>query len=190
MSVTENANCHVPASSAAVGGAAAWVDRYGRELFVYLARRTDRHAAEDLLAETFLAAHLNSGMYQPEKGSLRAWLYGIATNQVRRYWRAEKNRIAAVTRLASRAEAIAPSAEDASVDRIDAELHVAQLATALAELTDGERDVLLLTAWTDLDSNEIARALGTTPGTVRSRLFRARQRLMRSSAFVQIRRTS
>ncbi|MEU7532462.1 sigma factor-like helix-turn-helix DNA-binding protein, partial [Saccharothrix sp. NPDC042600] len=51
------------------------------------------------------------------------------------------------------------------------------LAGALAGLDPGDRDVLLLTSWAGLDSNEVAEALGIPVGTVRSRLHRVRRRL-------------
>jgi DNA-directed RNA polymerase specialized sigma24 family protein len=46
--------------------------------------------------------------------------------------------------------------------------------------------VLLLVAWTDLDYAGIARALDVPPGTVRSRLHRARQRLRRQLGWAAI----
>ena len=52
-----------------------------------------------------------------------------------------------------------------------------QLGKALARLTSGERDVLLLVALADLGYAEVAEALGISPGTVGSRLTRARKKL-------------
>jgi RNA polymerase sigma-70 factor (ECF subfamily) len=51
------------------------------------------------------------------------------------------------------------------------------LAAALAALTNGDRDVLLMIAWADLSYTEVATALGIPVGTVRSRLHRARARI-------------
>ena len=56
------------------------------------------------------------------------------------------------------------------------------LAAALAVLTAEERDVLLLYAWEQLDGPEIAAALSIAPGTVKSRLHRARARVCQSLA--------
>ena len=50
------------------------------------------------------------------------------------------------------------------------------LARALATLSAGDRDVLLLIAWADLSYDEVAHALGIPIGTVRSRLHRARKK--------------
>jgi RNA polymerase sigma-70 factor (ECF subfamily) len=48
---------------------------------------------------------------------------------------------------------------------------------AIAGLSVADRDVLLLTSWAGLDTNEIAEALGIPAGTVRSRLHRVRRQL-------------
>jgi RNA polymerase sigma factor (sigma-70 family) len=52
-----------------------------------------------------------------------------------------------------------------------------ELAAVLAGLSPGERDVLLLVAWAELEYAEVAEALGIPVGTVRSRLNRARGRI-------------
>jgi RNA polymerase sigma factor (sigma-70 family) len=53
---------------------------------------------------------------------------------------------------------------------------------ALAKLSRGDRDVLLLIAWEDLSYEEVSHALGIPLGTVRSRLHRTRIRLRQSLA--------
>ncbi|MEV5903435.1 sigma factor-like helix-turn-helix DNA-binding protein, partial [Streptomyces sp. NPDC052127] len=52
-----------------------------------------------------------------------------------------------------------------------------RLAGALAGLSRGDRDVLLLVAWADLGYQEVAEALSIPVGTVRSRLNRARRKV-------------
>ncbi len=68
--------------------------------------------------------------------------------------------------------------EPASSSEIDARVDAVALgpvlAEALAAMPSGQRDVLLLHAWGDLQPAEIAVALGVSAGTVRSRLSRAR----------------
>jgi RNA polymerase sigma-70 factor (ECF subfamily) len=58
------------------------------------------------------------------------------------------------------------------------------LASALAELGQGDRDVLLLTAISELSHQEIASALKIPQGTVGSRLNRARRELQKALAEV------
>lgn len=61
--------------------------------------------------------------------------------------------------------------------RVDAERMGPAIAGALAKLSKGERDVLLLYAWGELSLAQIAEALDLPNGTARSRLSRARRRL-------------
>lgn len=65
---------------------------------------------------------------------------------------------------------------DTVVSRVAARDRERELAGALASLSRGDRDVLLLVAWEDLSYEEVAQALGIALGTVRSRLHRARRR--------------
>jgi DNA-directed RNA polymerase specialized sigma24 family protein len=73
---------HYPDLAGRDGGSAlaGLYDRHARELHRYLARRLDAATADDLVAETFLIAWQRRERYRPERGSARAWLYGIATN--------------------------------------------------------------------------------------------------------------
>jgi RNA polymerase sigma-70 factor (ECF subfamily) len=59
-------------------------------------------------------------------------------------------------------------------DQLDATARRHELELALESLTEAEREVLLLVAWEQLSQAEIAFVLGIPPGTVRSRLHRAR----------------
>jgi RNA polymerase sigma factor (sigma-70 family) len=66
-------------------------------------------------------------------------------------------------------------------DRVDAAVSAQALsrplAGALARLSRGDRDVLLLVAWGDCSYEEVAETLGIRLGTVRSRLHRARKQI-------------
>jgi RNA polymerase sigma-70 factor (ECF subfamily) len=77
----------------------------------------------------------------------------------------------------SGSDPVLADAADASIERADAEAQKQALAAALAELRDGEREVLLLHAWAELSDAEIAEALSLPIGTVKSRLSRARERM-------------
>jgi RNA polymerase sigma-70 factor, ECF subfamily len=158
-------------------------DEYAAGLHRYLARRVGEQVAYDLVSETFLVAFRQRGGYDPERAGVRAWLYGIATNLVRRHVRQEVRALRAVERVARR-EPPAVAGHDGQVaERLDARRLAERLAPALAELPDADRDVLLLTAWGGLSAAEVADALGIPVGTVRSRLHRVRRRLRARAAF-------
>ncbi|TDV40752.1 RNA polymerase sigma factor [Actinophytocola oryzae] len=150
-------------------------DAYARSLHRYLARRVGAENAHDLVSETFLVALNQRHSYDPRRGAVRSWLYGIATNLLRRHVRQELRGLQAAARSIGHTQESVASHEARVADRLDAAVMAARLAGALAELSEGDRDVLLLTSWAGLDSTEVADALNIPVGTVRSRLHRVRK---------------
>lgn len=147
-------------------------DRHAPAVHRYLVRRIGA-PADDLLAETFLIAFRRRASYRPVQVEVRPWLFGIATNVLRRYVRQERRRYRALARMP--VDDVPPPTADDTVDRVDARTLRRDLAAALAALKRGDRDVLLLFAWADLSYAEIAAVLEIPVGTVRSRLNRARR---------------
>jgi RNA polymerase sigma-70 factor (ECF subfamily) len=149
-------------------------DRHFAEIDRYLARRVGFALADEIAAEVFVIAFRSRGRYDRSAADARPWLFGIAANLARRYWRTERRRLRAYARTG-----IDPLREDTGdVDRrVDALAAGPALAAALAAMRPGEREALLLLAWGDLSYEEIAAALGVPVGTVRSRLSRARSRI-------------
>lgn len=149
-------------------------ERHARELHRFLSRRVGE-LADDLLGELFLTAFAGRASYRAELDDARPWLYGIATNLVRRHHRAEQTRYRALARVPL--AVVSPDDSGSAIASADASLVRPRLAAALAGLKDADRDVLLLLAWAQLDQAEVAVALGIPVGTVRSRLHRARRQL-------------
>jgi RNA polymerase sigma factor (sigma-70 family) len=147
-------------------------DRYFTEIHRYVASRLGDAPADDVAAETFLTAFALRHRYDAGRPRARAWLYGIATNHVRRHRRSETRAHRAIGRVA---------AETDHADRVAAMVSAQgmqpRLAAGLAGLRAGDRDVLLLVAYGDLSYEEVAQALGIRAGTVGSRLNRARRNL-------------
>ena len=133
--------------------------------------------AEDVASLTFLEAwRLRERIdVDPEAGTLRPWLLGIATNVARNVRRAARRHEDALLRL-PRAEPV-PDPADEVAHRIDDRERVGRVLAALAKLSRADREVLALCVWSGLDYAEAARALGVPIGTVRSRLSRARRKL-------------
>ena len=150
-------------------------DRHAPLIHRYAARRIGRDAADDLVAETFLAAFGKRLRYDREHPDARPWLYGIATNLVSQH-RREEQRQYRIRQTAVRDPDLPGHAERVAADQTARSFRV-QLTAALAALTDDDRDVLILIAWEQLSYQEAARALGIPVGTVRSRLSRARSRI-------------
>ena len=151
-------------------------DAHAAGLHRYLSRRVGA-VADDLVAETFLAGLAGREGYDPARADPRTWLYGIATNLLRRHFRQELRGLAATAKAAAVVTESGSDPGDAVPGQVDAQVRLGRLALGIAGLTQDDRDVLLLTAWAGLDSTEVARALGIPVGTVRSRLHRVRRQL-------------
>ncbi|MHB8245100.1 MAG: RNA polymerase sigma factor [Acidimicrobiales bacterium] len=141
-----------------------------REIWRYLAARLDHSAADELLSEVFLRAFAARSRYDPQRGSARGWLYGIANNVCR-----EHLRYVGDHRLADVGEDVAhpPTAPDAADRTVDRRM----LSQVIDSLPDERREVILLIAAFGLSYEETAQALAVPVGTVRSRFFRARRQL-------------
>jgi RNA polymerase sigma factor (sigma-70 family) len=158
-------------------------DRHAGPIHRYISRRLGAALADDLVADTFLTAFQVRQRYDLNRPDARPWLYGIAANMIGRHRRAEVRRLKALARTADTLPAdpgagwAAAAGADEIVSRLDAVAVRRELLGAIAGLSLGDRDVLLLIAWAGLTSDETAAALGIPSGTVRSRLNRARRKV-------------
>ncbi|MFC8668520.1 RNA polymerase sigma factor [Streptomyces sp. NPDC057199] len=152
------------------------VERHSAALHGYFARRAPG-AADDLLAELWLQAYATRRGFDPARGSVRAWLFGVARNVLSTHWR----------RLASRRPDLPRSTADdpweAVDDRLVAEAVAPRLRELLARLPSDERELLLLVAWEQLTPSEAAAVVGIPAATARTRLHRARNRMRAGSPF-------
>jgi RNA polymerase sigma-70 factor (ECF subfamily) len=139
----------------------------------------DWSAAEDVMAQTFLEAWRSRERIAPDGGSLRPWLLGIATNLARGHRRASKRQVAALLRLGPPPDV--PDFSDEVTGRLDDASRIAALHRSLPRLRPDEFEVLALCAWSGLSYAEAAEALGVPVGTVRSRLSRARAKLLKAT---------
>ena len=140
----------------------------------YLQRRVGADTGEELAAQTFEEAFRTRSRFDPAVADARPWLMGIATNLLGHHYRAEVARLRVLRRAATMASTVGEDDPDA---RLDARIAARVLARALQEMSQGERDIVLLYAWADLTYAEIAHALDLPIGTVRSRFHRIRGRL-------------
>jgi RNA polymerase sigma factor (sigma-70 family) len=166
----------VPVANAVTIDLAGLFDRYARQLLAYCARRVGPDVAEDIVAETFLAAQAGAHRFDPDRAQPLLWLYGIATNLIRRHWRAEVRAYRAMAR-AQLVEQVDDGMAQRAAERSDAAAARRRLAAALSGLPRRQRDVLLLFAVAELEYAEVAVVLGIPVGSVRSALHRARTKV-------------
>jgi RNA polymerase sigma-70 factor (ECF subfamily) len=156
-------------------------DAHHERIWRFLYQRGGRECADELAGEVFAAALANRGQYDPARGDVAGWLYGIAANQARAFVRRKGRGRRAVGRLASQVRAAADAEVDQPTERIEDRLSstvdAARVLAALRRLPDPDQEILVLVVWQGLSYEQAAAALGVPVGTVRSRLSRARARL-------------
>ena len=156
-------------------------ERHSLALLRYVGRRIGPDAATDVISETFLVAFKKRSSFDMTRDSALPWLFGIATREMKRHLGDERRVLRAIA--ASPLEHVAPDTIDELTNRLDASSRVALLGKALADLPRRDRDTLLLYAWGDLTYEGVAQATGTSIGTVKSRIHRARTRLQNTITF-------
>jgi RNA polymerase sigma-70 factor (ECF subfamily) len=152
---------------------AALVRRHGevafRAAYVVLG---DADAAADAAQEGFIAMHRALDRFRPGE-PLRPWLLTIVGNRARNLRRGAGRRTAATLRLEAAGTGIAPSAEEEAAGHE----RRARVLAAVNGLSAEDRVVIACRYYLDLGEADTAALLGVAPGTVKSRLFRARERL-------------
>jgi RNA polymerase sigma-70 factor (ECF subfamily) len=151
----------------------------------YARRCSEPQAVADLTSETFVQAIASFGTFDPQRGSARAWLFGIARLVYARYCGETVNGLSAASRLAAQLLLDDDEVEELA-ERIDAERAGRRLIARCAELTTLERAAIELVDLVGLTPKEAAGALKVSSGVLRVRLFRAPARLRRGAENGQI----
>ncbi len=148
--------------------AAEFVELYYRQMYLYMRRLGhDIQVSEDLVQESFLNAWYHIGQLKDGK-ALRSWLYRIAGNVSRLYWRKHKGK-----RAVSIEWIDAPDRKMLNADKIDQREQLEQLRTAVARLPVRLKEVIILHYMQHLTIAQAAEAAEIRQGTFKSRLGRA-----------------
>jgi RNA polymerase sigma factor (sigma-70 family) len=132
--------------------------------------------AEDAVQDAFVKAHRALDRFRPD-APFRPWLLSIVANEARNRRRSAGRRAQLALRAGgSDGEGLGSSAED---EVVAAERRRA-LAAAIDRLAERDRDVIACRWLAELSEAETAAVLGCRPGTVKSRLSRAMERLRAS----------
>jgi RNA polymerase sigma factor (sigma-70 family) len=136
----------------------------------------DRAAAEDVTSAAFERAYRRQASFDPERGTQRAWLFGIARNAALDELRSRKRTAALLS------DPEDPDSGGASHDPADDEaaLRRAAVAAALAQLDPRERELIALKFHAGLDNAEIAKVLGISVANAGTRVHRAVTRLRKA----------
>ena len=148
-------------------------ERYYPDVYRFALFLTGEHTrAEDLAADTFVRAWISRERIRV--ATVRAYLFTIAKNLHRDARRRERP----VAELADPVIDPRPS--------LDIQVHyalaLANVRARLRRVAQGDRRALLMFIGRGMSHREIAEALGVSVGAVKSRIFRAREALLSSSA--------
>ena len=132
----------------------------------------DRSAAEDCFQETFIKAYKNLESFRGES-SVKTWLIRITVNVCKDYLKSAYQRHV-VPMMEFEEDAIVSDNDFEEVENKDRN---EQILAAVNSLPEHYREVIMCVFYNELSIEETANALGTAPGTVKSRLHRAKEQL-------------
>ncbi len=147
-------------------------DTHRVALVAYCRRRLPRDLVDDAMADVFLTAWRR--VDQIPSGSELPWLYGVARNVIANQLRGFARRSRLSARFLSRRSDAEP---DTALAQAEGDQTVLD---ALATLSASDQELLLLRAWEELTSAEMAVVLGIAASAVDMRLSRARRRFERA----------
>jgi len=151
------------------------VNRHADDLFALACTLLHSRAdAEDALQETMLGALRGIGKFEG-RSSLRTWLTRILVNQI---WKIRRKRTTERSRtFAEQGDDDQPPVDrkaEGSAAQVERKIDVQSMLNTLSE---EHRQILVLRELEGMSYDEISQTLRIPPGTVESRLFRARQQL-------------
>ena len=163
----------------AQGDRSAFLELYDRHVSRVFALATrmlgDRASAEEVTQDAFLKLWTRARAFSPTRGALLTWLLTIARNNALDRIRLEARRPALVEASLSDLEDGRPDLQAPGSGSEEARWR--SLRFALAELPDGQRQVIELAYYQGLTHSQMAEMLGLPLGTVKTRLRLGMERL-------------
>lgn len=142
------------------------------------ARLRDRQLAEDLTIQTFIELLQRGSSIRGGAGAIKVWLYRAAHFNLLDHVRSRSRRPEdLVDDLGQGLDVV--DAEPGPLGQVSAQEDRMVLRAAMAELSDDQREVLLLRYVAELSSPEVAEVTGRSPGAVRSLQLRGERALRR-----------
>lgn len=133
----------------------------------------NRALAQDLTAETFVRVWTAAAAIQVS--TAKAYLFSIARNLYLDSLRRTRREDGGAAGDLSASAAAAPGSPAAEYEK---RAELAQTLADLETIAEGDRAALVMAVFEEMSHEETARALGISVGSVKSRIFRARMRLV------------
>lgn len=157
--------------------AAELVDVYYEQIYLFMRKLGhDRHASEDLTQDVFFSAWHHIGQLKDNK-ALNGWLYRIAANVSRLYWRRHRH-----DEVVGIEQIDLPAGRQAAAERAEHREQLERVRDAVAKLPVKLRETIVLHYMQQLTIAEAAEIADVRQGTFKSRLNRALRTLKKSIA--------
>lgn len=139
-------------------------EKYQKQIFLYINKRLqNKEIAEDMTQDVFVQCWKSyNTSYDEKKCSIATWLYVIAGNKLKNYYRDRKDLVTFEDYMS-----------DDFTEEVDFERGIwleelrDKMAVALKTLSEREQQIIVLSYYDELSSKEIALQLGITDGNVR-----------------------
>ncbi len=165
----------------------ALVKKHQKSVHALAWRKTgDFHVAEEITQDTFLKVYQNlSTLKEPQK--FAGWLYVIATNYCKMWMRKKRLSTQSLedTSSAELEKATYSGYVIAENERTVAEAQREVVKKLLAKLQESERTAITLYYLGEMTYEEISKFLGVSVGTIKTRIYRARQRLKKEEPMIR-----
>lgn len=148
-------------------------DAYIKRIYDFIYYRTGhKQTAEDLTSVTFTKAFQNIKTFKSAQGLFSSWLFKIARNTVIDHSRTKKQTVD-----------IEAAANTPSKDNVAGEMeikdHLDKVKEYLKELSEDQRDVVIMRLWDELSYSEISELTGKSPGNCKVIFSRALQKIQK-----------
>lgn len=159
----------------------ALTDRYFGLVYRFFSTKAPA-CPEDLVQQTFLSSVRAAHRFDASRGSFRAFLLGIARNELMQY----RRKRARESRAMERAAGGQKQAHSSPSRELAHQQHLGLLLRALRELPVEQQVLIELYYWEELSVAELGQVVGIPPGTIKSRLSKARDQLRDQLAALQL----
>jgi len=141
-----------------------------------LSKTANADTADEIISKTFLKMYEHLQNYNPAKAAFSTWLYQIALNELKMFWRSSSYRGEHEESWAEDFNPVAPEFDEPEQQALDTERQML-IKKALEKLPERERKIIEMTYWLNYPPRKIAEVLDLKPNTVSVILKRAKESL-------------
>jgi RNA polymerase sigma-70 factor (ECF subfamily) len=150
--------------------------RYKSALYTYFLKLTSPSIAEELLQELFIKVIQKKNSFE-FKSTFKTWIWKIAHNTIIDYWRSKNHQIQKITveldDEINESHFLIDSVEQELLKKVTNK----QLQLCINELPEEQQQIVFLHTYSELSHDEISQITGNSVGSIKSTLFRAKEKL-------------